>query len=226
MARLRQDLADALRREGDEFWEVLTKRLVAYAAVLLRSRRWRGWADGVIPDGHGPESIATQAVETLFEDTEWQGSGNSYSRQELEFELKRIVHNIVRNLERRKENLIVSSEPDLSHHDDEIDGEAFFNNFDGNSPQPDGEADRHEALDLLAKFQSEFREFLGRDERLKQIFNCVCNGVVKRDDQATLLSITPQEITNGRKRLDRKLDQFAASSPHYPSAFIKEVKNA
>lgn len=226
MARLRHDVEYALRHEGDEFWILLTKRLIAYAASLLRSRRWRGLGNGVLPDGHSPESIAAEAVETLFVGTDWHPKGNPYSQQELYFELMRIVNNIVRKLERRKENRIVSSEQDLSYNDEELSSEPFFNNLGGLSPRADAEAQRHEGLTLLKKFQVEFQSFLGAEERLKQIFNCVCQGIVKRDEQAKFLSLTPQEITNARKRLDRKLDQFANDYPQYPSVFINEVKHA
>jgi hypothetical protein len=226
MAKLDQKVDAALRAEGDEVWATLTKRLIAYAVVLIRGRRWRGSHGGVPPDGQTAQSIAADAVAALFGGTDWQPTGNPYSRQELEFELMRIVRNIIRNLERRKENSVVLNEPDLSHKDEDVSNETFFNNVGGNSPRADEEAQRSEAAALLKKFQDEFRVFLGPEDRLRNIFNCVCEGVVKRDEQAKLLSVTPQEITNARKRLDRKLDQFAEDRPNYPLVFIEEMKNA
>jgi hypothetical protein len=227
MAELSPSLRAALNRESPEKWVALTKRLTLFAAWLLRGRRWRGSAHGVPPDGEDAQSIAADAIGQLFAgSSDWQPKSDPYTSEELEFELKCIVRATVRNLERRKENLSVSNEPDLSRSDEETAGESFFENFAGNTPQPDDDAMRRDALLRLQKFQAEFSAFLGADDKLLGIFKCVCAGNVKRDDQAKLLGLAPQEITNARKRLDRKLDQFAEARPEYPDVFIHEMKNA
>lgn len=226
MGSLRPEIRQALCCESDDTWRDLTKRLVAYATCLLRGKRWRCLSDGVPPYGHDANSLAQQAIQEIFDGSGWQPKGQPYSRDELIIELKRLVRNTIKNMGRRKENRLVSSEPDLVHKDEEIGAENFFNNFPGDFPQADGEISRKEAEERLRRFQDEVRRFLADDERSRGIFNCICDGVTKRDDQATQLQITPQEITNARKRLDRKLDRFAKAHPQYPLPFIMELKNA
>lgn len=226
MGSLRPEIRLALCCESDDMWGNLTKRLVLYAACLLRGKRWRCLSDGVPPYGHDANSVAQQAIQELFDGSGWQPEGQPYTHDELVSELKRLIRNTIKNLGRKKENHLISNEPDLVHKDEEIAAEIFFNNFPGNFPQPDGEISRREAEERLRKFQDEFRRFLADDERSTGIFNCICDGVTKRDDQATRLQITPQEITNARKRLDRKLDRFAETHPKYPLPFIMELKNA
>ena len=114
MASLNPELREALCRESDEMWRLLTKQLTFYAAGLLRARRWRYLSTGVVPDGHSADSIAAEAIALLFAGTNWQPKGRPYAPDELRFELMRLIQNIVRNLARRKENFEVSNEPDLS----------------------------------------------------------------------------------------------------------------
>jgi hypothetical protein len=225
MASLSQELRAALDREGPDVWEELTKRLMAYTFCLLRGRHWRCVSNGVPPDGFNTDAIVAQAFGELFAGSGWEPKGNPYTRQELEYELKRLALNLVRRLERRKENVLTLNEPDLTHGEDTSD-ELFFDNFAGNSPVPDGELERKEAKARLQQFQIEFITFLGPEKLPRQVFDCVCEGLTKRDEQAKRLGVSPQDITNARKRLDRKLDKFAEQHPQYPNQFINEVKDA
>jgi hypothetical protein len=226
MASLSPELREALCRETDDTWRLLTKQLTYYAACLLRGRRWRGLENGVPPDGHSAESVAGEAIARLFAGTDWQPKGKPYHPEELRFELMRIAQNTVRNLARRKENATVSSEPDLRHRDEEISEESFFSNFRSDSPPADAEAERDEAKAALTKFMGEFKVFLGSEKLLVRLFECIHAGILKRDEQAAFLGISAQDVTNARKRLDRRLEDFAKAHPNYPDALIQEIKNA
>jgi len=192
----------------------------------MRAWRWRGRSMGIAPDGHNADSVAAEAIVQLFEGTNWQPEGHPYEPHELRYELMRLVQNIVRNLARRKENSTVSNELDLAHRDEELSDESYFGNLGGASPLADEEAQRNEAKLRLQRFQDEFHTFLDSDNPLNRLFDCICAGIVKREDQAKILAITPQDITNARKRLDRKLMEFAEIRPDYPDVFIQELTHA
>jgi hypothetical protein len=226
MAGLSAKLYEALCGESDDAWRLLTKRLTYYVASLLGGRIWRGFSEGVAPDGYDPGSIAAEAITQLFAGSGWEPKGNPYEQKELWFELARLARNIVRNLERRKENAIAINEHCLTHGEVEVEEESFFNNFSTYGPQPDTEAQLKEANSRLKKFQGEFDAALGADDELKQLFKCICEGWLKREEQADRLKVTVKQVTNARKRLDRRLEKFAADHPCYPRTFIWEIKNA
>jgi len=49
-------------------------------------------------------------------------------------------------------------------------------------------------------------------------------GPRERSEIAARLGIEVQAVTNARKRLDRRLDEFGAGHPEYPAVFIEEMK--
>ena len=49
-------------------------------------------------------------------------------------------------------------------------------------------------------------------------------GPRERSEIAERLGIEVQAVTNARKRLDRRLDEFGAGHPEYPRVFIEEMK--
>ncbi len=61
---------------------------------------------------------------------------------------------------------------------------------------------------------------------LQELFDCICVGIVKREEISELLGVEPQMVTNSRKRLDRRLAEFALNNPSYPATFIQEVIHA
>jgi hypothetical protein len=181
--------------------------------------------NGIPPDGQDAGSIAAEAISNLFAGSGWEPKGDPYDPQELWFELVRLAKNIIRSLQRRKENSIVANEGDLPHAESSLSDEFFFNNYPGNNISADQEAERNEAKERFDQFRGEFKDALGSEEDVKELFDCICEGGLKRDELADFLKITPQEVTNIRKRLDRRLEKFAAEHPNYPRSFIEEVKD-
>ena len=64
-----------------------------------------------------------------------------------------------------------------------------------------------------------------RDKVLKSLFDCIFNGILQREEIAIMLEVEPQVVTNARKRLDRRLAEFALGHPNYPATFIEEMTN-
>ena len=103
------ELQRAFEREN---WAKLSKEAFSYARRLVSYRWWRGSSEGVLPEGYDPESIANEAVAELF-----NGKCRlkpDYKREELGYELRRLVYNQVHRFQRRKETLLVRNEVDLN----------------------------------------------------------------------------------------------------------------
>ena len=77
---------------------------------------------------------------------------------------------------------------------------------------------------MFRRFVEEFSVFLGQEQDLRNLFECLWRGFEKREEMAERLGIEVQAVTNARKRLDRRLDEFGAGHPEYPGVFIEEMK--
>lgn len=221
MAELGTDLREAFLRED---WDLRLKQTILFAQGRINSLRWRRGLNGPLPDGYDANGVAAEAIKQLF-DGDCRISAVPYQPKELDRELMRLASNLAHSLCRRKETTRVQSEQDLVPRNDDGDEDSGFERVHGSSPLADSEADRNEAKAKLQRFKNEFGEFLGKDQVLKDLFDSICAGILKREEIAELLGVETQVVTNARKRLDRRLADFAASNPQYPKTFIQEVIN-
>jgi hypothetical protein len=65
-------------------------------------------------------------------------------------------------------------------------------------------------------------ELRGGDEMVERLFGCQRAGIVKRREIAARLGVSVVEVTNCRKRLDRKVDELEKAG--YPGWVIEEWK--
>lgn len=223
MAEFGEEFRNALLREKD--WELRLKQTILFTQRRINSLRWKRGYTGPLPDGHDANSIAAEAIRQLFEGN-CQIDRLPYTSEQLGKEIMRLVSNLTHNLLRRKETAVTSSEHDLSPASEGEEEDFGFERIGGDSPQADKEAVRNEAKAKLARFKYEFMEFLGKDVVLQELFDCICVGIVKREEISELLGVEPQMVTNSRKRLDRRLAEFALNNPSYPATFIQEVIHA
>jgi hypothetical protein len=214
------ELKGALAREN---WEKLSKEAFWYAQTLVKYRWWRGDLDGVLPDGHDAESIVNEAVAELF-NGKCRLKGMDYTRDELRYELRRLVYNQVHRFNRRRETWLVKSEVDLTPVALREQGRSILERIPGTDEWPDQQAIRHEGRKLFRRFMAEFSAFLGEEQDLRNLFGCLCGAFEKREEIAKRLGVEVQVVTNARKRLDRRLDEFGAEHPEYPRVFIEEMK--
>jgi len=212
-------LQRAFEREN---WKKLSKEAFWHARRLVSYRWWRGNSNGVLPEGYDPESIANEAVAELF-----NGKCRlkpDYKREELGYELRRLVYNQVHRFQRRKETLLVRNEVDLTPAPLRERGRSIVEAVPGTDERPDEQAIRNEGWVLIRRFMGEFSAFLGAEPELRELFECICGGCEKREEIAERLGIKVRAVTNARKRLDRRLDEFGAGHPEYPREFIEEMK--
>ncbi len=215
------DLRKALLCED---WELRIKQAVLFAHGKINALRWKRGYTGPLPDGHDENSIASEAIKQLFEG-DCRIESVPYTPQQLDNEIMRLVSNLAHALLRRKETRIVSSEHDLEPACEEGDRDCEFHRVKAGGLDASEEAERAEGKSKLARFKDEFTAFLDGDAGLKSLFDCISNGILQRDEIAVLMEVEPQVVTNARKRLDRRLAEFAVSHPDYPATFIQEMIN-
>ena len=186
--------------------------------------RWRRGYTGSLPDGYDENSIAAEAIKQLFEG-DCRITSVPYSAEQLNNEIMRLVSNLTHALLRRKETVLVRGEQELDPAGEEGDQDCGWLRLKGDHPNASEQSERAEAKAKLELFKIEFTAFLGSDEVLKSLFDCICNGILQREDIAIMLEVDPQMVTNARKRLDRRLTEFAVGHPNYPATFIEELTN-
>ena len=76
---------------------------------------------------------------------------------------------------------------------------------EANSAQMLVETEKTAELDQM---KEEVNRWLGQDQLLKDLFACLCAGIVKRADIARRLRLPVSMVTYARKRLQRRLAEF------------------
>jgi hypothetical protein len=215
------ELREALLRED---WDLRLKQTILFADRRVNSLRWKRGYAGPLPDGHDANSIAAEAIRQLFEG-DCQITTVPFKPEELDNEIMRLVSNLTHNLLRRKETVLTRSEQELVPANDAGDEDSGFERVRGNGSTADDEADRNESKARLQQFKDEFTQFIQKEPELKDLFDCLCAGILKREEIAQLLEIEVLSVTNLRKKLDRRLADFAEAHPQYPKTFIEEMTN-
>jgi len=204
------ELGPELRAElGREDWQLLFDRVVRIAEAQSNWLRWRGSKEGVMPDGNEAKSIANEAIGELF-----AGNcrlGMPYTREELEKEFERLVHQQVDRLHRRKENVVLRNIPDLAPLPANEDGEelSMLELMAASGPRADEETSENEQSGLLAKFREEARAYLRPDKEAQAVFECICDEVTKRSKIAARLGLDGLQVKNAHKRMKRMLKSYA-----------------
>lgn len=206
-----------------EDWETLLAELIAFAKEEIRRRRWRGGRRGVLPEGYEANSVAAQVIEAALEGKARLALG--WTRERLMEELKRKVSNEVRRLHKLSEAKAMRSEWDVLPPGEDGELRSVFERMKGTGGMWVDE--RHlQARDRVRK-ETELRmaeALRGGDETVERLFRCLREGIVKRREIGAKLGISLEEVTNCRKRLDRKLDELGKMGTGYPEWVIEEWK--
>jgi DNA-directed RNA polymerase specialized sigma24 family protein len=205
-----------------ENWDDLSREAFWFAGQLIAYRWWRGREQGVMPDGNDAESVVNDAVAELY-----NGKCRlkpDYNPQELRYELRRLVYNQVHRFHRRKETHMVRNDIDVTPMALLVQGRSILEWIPGKEESPAEQTIRKEARKRFRKFMMEFSAFLGDELDLRNLFECICAAFEKREEIAARLGVAVQTVTNARKRLDRRLDEFGEGHPEYPRVFIEEMK--
>lgn len=187
-------------------WEELLKRLTLYVDWKARKLRWRGLRGGpnqLLPGGHGPDSIAADAIVAVIEGR--RACEAKTAAETLTF-LKSVVDSMISHAVNDRENRLLRSEPEAAD-DVSVD---IWHPATNVAEQPAGIVADAEAA---RRFRGQALKLLEKEPRLTELFECLEAEIVGRRELAEYLEVTEDEITNLKKRLARALATLRSRGP-------------
>jgi hypothetical protein len=188
-----------------EDWGKLLPELITFANREIGRRKWRGSNRGVLPEGSDGNSVASEAVQRALQGRARIAAG--LTRERLVKELKRRVSNEVRRLHKLTETQSTRSEWEMLPQD----GGELKSVFAGMQGKSMGWGWDYAQLQDKVKAETDARiaeALRDGDPAVEKLFACLKSGVVKRRQIASNLGMSLREVTNCRRRLDRKLDEL------------------
>ena len=212
------------RRLRWENWGELLPELVSFARQEIRRRKWRGKRSAVIPEGYDANSVAAEAIAGALRGEVRLALG--WTRERLLGTLQRKVSHEVRRLHKLKEAGGMRSEWDILEPGPDGQVRSVFDQMAARTSGSEVDGAKWAAEDKVRR-EAELRigeRLRGGDEMVEKLFGCLRAGVVKRRDIAARLGISVPEVTNCRKRLDRKLEELGRTEEGLPRWVIEEWK--
>jgi hypothetical protein len=160
-----------------------------------------------LPEGQDANGVAAEAITAMLDGRCRLAIGWTWQR--LQRELERLVSQEVRRLHGLTEAAWMRSEWELLPPDDHGEARSIFEEMPGAIPDGAAEAMRHEDEAETARIRKEIESGLEGDEAGKGVFQCLWDGVVKREEIARRLGIGVAAVSAARKRLERKLVEYA-----------------
>ena len=188
-------------------WEFLFHQTLLFADYQVRRLSWRGAADGLLPDGYDPNSLAAQAIFEFLASRNGPAlpADDDDSLDETLWEIKRLVLKHVTRLHHRKENWLLSNAEDLVPVQiDDGDLVSPIELIPDPAPHPDATLLEKESLARFDSSKSRFSSFIKREPRLGSLFQLLCDGVEKPQALASSLKLRLGTVQNLRKRLRRR----------------------
>jgi len=186
---------------------LLLQQTERFAETEIHGYCWREVSEGLLPSGYDASSIAAESIAEFLRDQEAEPL--ALTPQELRRHLKKCARKIINRLHHRMENEVMVNECDLypiiKDYGEVIGALETF-------PGPDLDAaETLMAKEEAAEFEHLKRQFialLDRDKLLKDLFGCLCAGIIKREAIARKLGLPAKAIKNAQARLDRHLAEF------------------
>src|SRR5436190_11350380 len=193
-------------RVGWEDWGTLLPEAVQFAAIEVGFRFWRGAWGGVLPEGYDANSIAAEVIQGMLTGKCRLALG--WTRERFVKELQRRIRNEVRRLASLIEASKMRNEWDLLPLDEEDEPQSIFDGMPGSTADPREVAEQNEEDAWREKVRADLNEHLRDDKEAQGVFNCLCEGVVKRRKIAERLGMSVEAVTAARKRLERKVEDY------------------
>ena len=216
-----QDFINCRLRQED--WKLLLPGVVSFAKQEIRRRRWRGKRSGVLPEGYDANSIAAEVIAGALQGKARLALGWTFER--LEKELQRLVCNEVRRLHKLRETRVMRSEWEVLSPNENNEPRSVFAGMPAKGPGGLGPKLVDQRIQEKEKAELRIAEQLrGDDEMVEKLFCCLREGVVKRRAIALKLGISADEVTNCRKRLNRKLEELEKKEAGVPRWVVEELR--
>jgi hypothetical protein len=194
-------------------WEETIPRLELYALKKARRLYWQGIMDGNMPTGQEAADIVLEAIEDILTG---KRSWAPTTQPDLFAHLKSIIDSKLSHLAKSWTNRHVRAESALSAEDDNAIGNPSpLMQFPDPAPAPAETVLRAEEERVAEEFFRGFYEYLHEEPLLQQVIGCIVDDL-KPSDMAAHLGVPPKEISNRRKKLQRRLVDYQAQCGQRP----------
>ena len=191
-----------------EDWERLMSEAIEFAKRELGRRKWGGKSRGVLPGGYDAESVASEAIGELLSGKGRVAAG--FVPERVTRELKRLVRQVIRGLQRRREASLTVSEWEVLREDESNPGTIFEQLESGQADglevlaQKEGEEER-------SRLVGDFAKSLVADAELSKVLAHFRSEVRDPVELAKRMGVSVKEAQRLKWRLRWRAKQFAKS---------------
>jgi hypothetical protein len=204
---------EVLSAMADADWDALYYDLIGYTMSRIADNYWMSVWNGRMPGGKEAHDIVMRALESILEGTR-KPAPNLPLAAVLKMTIKSDVDHLMEGLENRRTQEL---------HDEEDQEEPREDLIPDGVDAPDKIAADNDAEQQNAKLLDLLMDELADDKALMDLLGCLMDGIEKREEIAEALKITPDEVTNLRKRFDRRLPKFRAKyARQFPLIDVKK----
>ena len=183
-------------------WDPLYVELVKYAMSLTRNNYWMGVWNGRLPRSKDAHDLVMECIEDVLDGTR---AGDADPGVPLVAILKMVIKSKVSHLIKGLDNQRTLDVEQREENQDESPEDAISDT----SAHPDEVAARNEAEAQNDKLMSLLMDEVSDDPALMEILGCILEDEhLPRVEMAKKLGMTPDELTNHGKRMDRRLLEF------------------
>jgi hypothetical protein len=204
---------NVLSAMADADWDALYLDLIGYTMSRIADNYWMSVWNGRKPGGKEAHDIVMRALESILEGKR-KPAPNLPLAAVFKMTIKSDVDHLMEGLENRRTQEL---------HDEEDQEESRENLIPDGGDAPNKIAADNDAEQQNAKLLDLLMDELSDDKALMDLLGCLMDGIEKREEIAKALKITPDEVTNLRKRFDRRLPKFWAKyAGQFPLIEVKE----
>lgn len=185
---------------GSQDWESLLKELLYYAMTRIKNREWLSVWGGQPPGAKEAYDLVMDSVLDVINGVRFVPEGV----QIIAF-LKNVIRSKISHLVEGSENRRTTR---MQAEGDDGGNEIEETDFQWAGAGPDLETVSEETEKQNARLLDLLIEDLSDDPELQKIIECNLDGIFKRQEIASRLGKTVNEITNISKRLARRLVNF------------------
>jgi hypothetical protein len=193
---------EALDLLESQQWEAVLLDLLKYAVTLIKTKTWLSVWNGPLPAGKEANDIVMEAVYSVIDGTRRADEGVpliAFLKQVISGRISKLAE----SWENRKMNRVAVPGAPASG-DVDVASMAHSGSVGASAEQREAEHMNSELVDLLINE-------LGDDPELQDVIGLNMEGVSKRDEIADRMGKSVSDVTNMRKRLERRIEKFRVS---------------
>jgi RNA polymerase sigma factor (sigma-70 family) len=197
-------------------WRRLAGELLLWSAAQLPRRYWRGERGGTPPGALMAQDLVQSAFVRAFERREaWN---DQTSLEEL---LRNYILHRISRWSRRRENRDKRIDTIIEH---EVASTSVLTGFGTGSPLPNALQDQEQTI-YDSQIVTRFRKLLGSDRKGQAVFDAICDGEAAPRKIAAELGMTIPEVDAAKRRIRRKLSQYAGDLVHKQDPLVKTAES-